>query len=108
MAALAGLITQARNAKGWSQKQLVEALPLSQTTVSRYENGTGRIPDDETISLIAQVLDRDPVDFLRVAGRLTGETFENAVMDQLAEVREQNERLEQMMHALLAKNAAPA
>lgn len=108
MAALAGLITQTRIAKGWSQKQLVEALPLSQTTVSRYENGVGRIPDDETIILIARVLDQDPVDFLRVAGRLTGETFENAVMDQLAKLHKQNERLEQMMRALLAKNAAPA
>ncbi len=108
MASLAGLIKQIRSAKGWKQHQLVEAVPIGQSTISRYEKGEGRIPDDETIIRIARALDADPVDLLRVAGRLTGETFENAVMDQLAELREQNERLEQMMHALLAQNAAPA
>jgi len=108
MAALAGLIKQTRSAKGWKQHQLVTAVPIGQSTISRYEKGEGRIPDDETIVRIAQALDADPVEFLRVAGRRTGETFENSVMDQLAEVREQNERLEQMMHALLAMNAAPA
>ena len=108
MAALAGLIKQTRSAKGWKQRQLVKAVPIGQSTISRYEKGEGRIPDDETIIRIARALDADPVEFLRVAGRLTGETFENAVMDQLAELREYMERIDQVTaatHALLAKIA---
>jgi transcriptional regulator with XRE-family HTH domain len=106
MAALAGLIKQSRSAKGWTQQQLVEAVPIGQSTISRYEKGEGRIPDDETIRLIAEALDADPVEFLRVAERLNGETFENVVMDQLAELRKYLKRVDATTQALLT--AGPA
>ncbi|MGO9791455.1 MAG: helix-turn-helix domain-containing protein [Solirubrobacteraceae bacterium] len=103
--ALAGLIRQGRRAKHWTQRDLAQAVPIGQTSISRYERANQGVPPDETIVQIARALDADPRDFLRAAGRLSGETFETAVLDELLALRrhlEQIDRANATTHAALA------
>jgi transcriptional regulator with XRE-family HTH domain len=104
MAALAGLITQRRHERGLTQGQLGKAIHASQSTIGRYTKAEGTVPDEDRIISIAKALDADPVEFLAAAGRLSGETFETSVIDQLANVRKDLKRLDQAMvanHGLL-------
>jgi transcriptional regulator with XRE-family HTH domain len=109
MAALAGLIRQHQHEHGFTQRQLGDAIPVSQSTIGRYLNAEGSVPDEDRIIAIANALEADPVEFLAAAGRLSDETFEAAVVDQLRAMRAQINRVEQTSaatHALLTKIAA--
>ena len=109
--ALAGLIRQGRRAKHWTQRDLAQAVPIGQTSISRYERANQGVPPDKTIVQIARALDADPRDFLRAAGRLSGETFETAVLDELLALRrhlEQIDRANATTHAALARRRQQA
>jgi transcriptional regulator with XRE-family HTH domain len=109
MAALAGLIRQRQHQKGLTQEELGKAISASSSTVSRYLTGQGPVPSEDRIIAIADALEADHVEFLAAAGRLGGETFEAAVVDQLRAMRAQIDRVEQTSaatHALLTKIAA--
>jgi len=109
MAALAGLMRQYQHENGLTQRQLAEAISVGSSTVGRYLNAEGSVPDEDLIVAIADALKADRVEFLAAAGRLSGETFEAAVMAELRAMRAQIERVEQTSaatHALLTKIAA--
>ena len=55
---LASTIRMAREARGWSQDQLGEAVGLTRSTIARLELGD-RSPSFETLVDIARVLDLD-------------------------------------------------
>lgn len=82
--ALGSLIRDGRRAKKLSQRQLAAELPMSQTQLSRIELGDQPPPSDEVLLRIAGVLELDPRELLRVAGRqAAGATFETVVLDRL-------------------------
>ena len=109
MAALAGLMRQHQHENGLTQRQLAEAISVGSSTVGRYLNAEGSVPDEDLIIAIADALKGDRVEFLAAAGRLSGETFEAAVVGQMKTMRAQIDRVEQTSaatHALLTKIAA--
>ena len=50
------ILKELRDKKGFTQKQLAEALYLSKTTISQYENGT-HTPSIETFIKLADIFD---------------------------------------------------
>lgn len=50
------ILKELREKKGFTQKQLAEALYLSKTTISQYENGT-HTPSIETFIKLADIFD---------------------------------------------------
>lgn len=85
--ALGSLIRDGRRAKKLSQRQLAAELPMSQTHLSRIELGDQPPPSDEVLLSIAEVLELDPRELLRAAGRqAAGTTFEAVVLDRLEQL----------------------
>lgn len=65
------LVKRYREARNMSQERLAELAKLSSGYISLIETGNrGKRPSRDTVIGIAQALDADVVEFLRVAGRL--------------------------------------
>lgn len=68
---------------------------MSPGNLSRIETGDYGPPSDEVIERLAEVLEADPLELLRVAGREAGsEAFEQRVLAELAAIRGGIERIE--------------
>jgi transcriptional regulator with XRE-family HTH domain len=68
---------------------------MSPGNLSRIETGDYGPPSDEVIERLADVLDADPLELLRMAGREAGSgPFEQRVLAELAAIRSGLERLE--------------
>jgi transcriptional regulator with XRE-family HTH domain len=109
MAALAGLMRQHQHEIGLTQRQLAESISVGSSTVGRYLNAEGSVPDEDMIIAIADALKGDRVEFLAAAGRLSGETLDAAVVAELRAMHARIERIEQTTaatHTLLTKIAA--
>lgn len=76
------LISQARKAKGLTQKQLAEQLNLSDRTISRWERGVG-FPDISLLEPLSDTLDIPVLDLLRGERRETETTPEEAAKETL-------------------------
>jgi transcriptional regulator with XRE-family HTH domain len=84
-----------RRAKKLKQRDVAERIPMSPGNLSRIETGDYGPPSDEVIERLAGVLDADPLELLRVAGRdASGSAFEQRVLSELAAIRSDLERLE--------------
>lgn len=71
-----------------TQRQVAEQLPMSPGNLSRLENGEHGPPSDEVILKLADVLDGDSEELLRLAGRDTGgASFERQVLSELRSLR---------------------
>jgi transcriptional regulator with XRE-family HTH domain len=80
--------TLRRNRK-LTQRQVAEQLPMSAGNLSRLENGVHGPPSDEVILKLAEVLDADADELLRLAGRDTGgASFEGQVLNELRSLRQ--------------------
>jgi transcriptional regulator with XRE-family HTH domain len=70
-------------------------IPMSPGNLSRIETGDYGPPSDEVIERLADVLDADRLELLRIAGRSAGSgAFEQRVLDELAAIRSGLDRLE--------------
>jgi transcriptional regulator with XRE-family HTH domain len=88
-------IRSLRRAAKLNQRELAERLPMSAGNLSRIETGDYGPPSDEVIGRLAEVLEADPLELLRVAGReASGKVFEQRVLAELAAIRSGLERLE--------------
>jgi transcriptional regulator with XRE-family HTH domain len=88
-------IRSIRRQRKLTQKDLAEQLPMSPGHLSRIETGDYGPPADEVIERLAEVLDTDPLELLRIAGRESGSgAFEAKVLAELAEIRNSLGRLE--------------
>lgn len=88
-------IRSLRRAKRLKQREVAEQLPMSPGNLSRLETGDYGPPSDEVIERLADVLDADRLELLRVAGREAGSgAFEQRVLTELAAIRNGLERLE--------------
>lgn len=65
---LGELIAEARKKKGYSQRKFAQISGLSNTTISRIENGDTQHPDIETLKVIATHLDIEEKKLLSMAG----------------------------------------
>jgi transcriptional regulator with XRE-family HTH domain len=100
---LGAIIREGRRRKKLSQRQLAAELPMSQANLSRVELGDHAPPSDGVLLRIAAVLEVDPRELLRAAGRqAAGATFEALVLDRfdklstdMNELREAVSRIEQ-------------
>lgn len=83
-----------RRAKKLTQRELAEQLPMSAANLSRIETGGYGPPSDEVIERLAEVLEADPLELLRIAGRQAGTgAFEQRVLSELAAIRSGLDRL---------------
>jgi transcriptional regulator with XRE-family HTH domain len=74
---------------------------MSAANLSRIETGDYGPPSDEVIERLATVLDTDPLELLRIAGRQAGTSaFEQRVLAELAAIRS---GLDQLSEALGTK-----
>jgi transcriptional regulator with XRE-family HTH domain len=94
-----------RRAKKLTQRQVAEGIPMSPGNLSRLENGEHGPPADEVITKFAAILDIDPAELFKLAGRdVGGASFEQEVLSQLhrlhREMRAGFERLDAAMAAL--------
>lgn len=88
-------IRSLRRAKKLTQREVAEQLPMSPGNLSRLETGDYGPPSDEVIERLAEVLDGDRLELLRVAGREAGgAAFEQRVLAELATIRSGIQRLE--------------
>jgi transcriptional regulator with XRE-family HTH domain len=88
-------IRSLRRQQKLKQREVAEQLPMSAGHLSRIETGDYGPPSDEVIERLAAVLEADPLELLRIAGREPGSgAFERKVLDELAAVRSSLERLE--------------
>lgn len=86
--AFGALVKKHRRARKWSQAQLAERIPMSQSNLSRIEAGDQGPPADEVIGPLAQALGIPAHELLRAAGRQpSGQSFEQTVLDQLDGIR---------------------
>ncbi|HYM46637.1 MAG TPA: helix-turn-helix transcriptional regulator [Solirubrobacteraceae bacterium] len=84
-----------RRAKKLKQREVAELLPMSPGHLSRIETGDYGPPSDEVIERLAEVLEADTLELLRIAGRETGsDAFQQRVLAELAEIRTDIARLE--------------
>lgn len=69
---------------------------MSAGHLSRIETGDYGPPSDEVIERIADVLEADQLELLRIAGREAAgsDAFERRVLEELAAIRSSLERLE--------------
>lgn len=73
---------------------------MSADNLSRTETGDYGPPADEVIERLAEVLEADPLELLRVAGwEASGDTFEARVLSELKAIRSGLERLEEAVSA---------
>ncbi|HEY4810787.1 MAG TPA: helix-turn-helix transcriptional regulator [Solirubrobacteraceae bacterium] len=88
-------IRSLRRAKKLKQKDVADQLPMSPGHLSRIEVGDYGPPSDEVIERLAEVLEADALELLRIAGREPGnQVFEQRVLAELAAIRTGLERLE--------------
>ncbi len=93
---LGSLIREGRRKRKLSQRELAAELPMSQTNLSRVELGDHAPPSDAVLLRIAEVLELDPRELLRAAGRqAAGATFEAIVLDRLDSLSTDLEELRQ-------------
>ena len=93
--AFGGRIRSLRRGKKLTQRELADRLPMSPGNLSRIETGDYGPPADEVIERLADALDADPLELLRVAGREAGTgAFEQRVLAELAAIRSGLGRLE--------------
>src|ERR1700683_2819905 len=93
--ACGGRIRSLRRGKKLTQRELADRLPMSPGNLSRIETGDYGPPADEVIERLADALDADPLELLRVAGREAGTgAFEQRVLAELAAIRSGLGRLE--------------
>jgi transcriptional regulator with XRE-family HTH domain len=84
-----------RRANKLKQSEVAERLPMSAGHLSRLETGDFGPPSDEVIERLAEVLEADPLELLRIAGREAGSgAFEQRVLAELASIRRGLDRLE--------------
>ena len=77
-----------RRERKLTQRQVAEQLPMSPGNLSRLENGEHGPPSDEVIRKLADVLDADADELLRLAGRdIGGASFERQVLSELRRLR---------------------
>lgn len=77
-----------RRSRKLTQRQVAEQLPMSPGNLSRLENGEHGPPSDEVIVKLADVLDADSDELLRLAGRdIGGASFERQVLRELQGLR---------------------
>jgi transcriptional regulator with XRE-family HTH domain len=88
-------IRSLRRAKKLKQREVAEQLPMSPGHLSRIETGDYGPPSDEVIERLAEVLDADRLDLMRIAGReASSGAFEQRVLSELAAIRSGMERIE--------------
>ncbi len=81
-------IRSLRRKRKLTQRQVAEQLPMSPGNLSRLENGEHGPPSDEVILKLADVLDADADELLRLAGRdVGGASFERQVLSELQGLR---------------------
>jgi transcriptional regulator with XRE-family HTH domain len=96
--AFGGHIRFLRRAKKLTQRDLAGAIPMSAGNLSRLETGEYGPPSDEVIERLADVLETDLMDLLRVAGREAGSSvFEQRVLAELAAIRNDLDRMERVL-----------
>lgn len=71
---LGQLVTKLRKEKGYSQRKFAQVSGLSNTTISRIENGETQHPDRDTITLLAAHLDCEEAELLKLIGFHSGKT----------------------------------
>lgn len=77
-------IRSLRRARKLKQKDVAERMPMSAGHLSRLETGDYGPPGDEVIERLAEVLEADLSELLRIAGRDIGSrTFEQQVLAEL-------------------------
>jgi transcriptional regulator with XRE-family HTH domain len=77
-----------RRAKKLTQRQVAEGIPMSPGNLSRLENGEHGPPADEVIAKLADILDIDPAELFKLAGRdVGGASFEQQVLSELHRLR---------------------
>ncbi|HYM55955.1 MAG TPA: helix-turn-helix transcriptional regulator [Solirubrobacteraceae bacterium] len=87
-----------RRAKKLKQREVAERIPMSPGNLSRIETGDYGPPSDEVIERLADVLDADRLELLRIAGREAGsQAFEQRVLTELSAIRSGLERLESVI-----------
>lgn len=71
---LGELIRSLRKARGLTQAQLAEAIGVDESYISKIEKGKlSYTPSEETLRLLAQVLDADPLELLHLAEKTPDE-----------------------------------
>ena len=81
-------VRSGRRAQKLTQRQVAEGIPMSPGNLSRLENGEHGPPPDEVIAKLAQLLDLDPIELFRLAGRdVGGSSFEAQVLAELQQLR---------------------
>jgi len=84
-----------RRAKALKQREVAEQIPMSPGNLSRIETGDYGPPSDEVIERLADVLEADQMELLRIAGRdAGGRAFEQRVLAELSAIRSGLEQLE--------------
>ncbi|HTT93426.1 MAG TPA: helix-turn-helix transcriptional regulator [Solirubrobacterales bacterium] len=77
-----------RRSRKFTQRQVAAQLPMSAGNLSRLENGEHGPPSDEVIIKLAELLDADSAELLRLAGRdIGGASFERQVLSELRNLR---------------------
>jgi transcriptional regulator with XRE-family HTH domain len=77
-----------RRTKKLTQREVAQRLPMSSGNLSRLENGEHGPPADEVIAKLAAVLEADPSELFRLAGRdVGGASFERQVLSELQGLR---------------------
>lgn len=89
-----------RRERKLKQREVAEQVPMSAGHLSRLETGDYGPPSDEVIERLAEVLEADPLELLRIAGRdIGGRDFEDQVLAELRALRASMERLEKAVGA---------
>jgi transcriptional regulator with XRE-family HTH domain len=77
-----------RRKRKLTQRQVAEQLPMSPGNLSRLENGEHGPPSDEVIAKLADILEADADELMRLAGRdIGGASFERQVLRELQALR---------------------
>lgn len=88
-------IRSLRRLQKLKQRDVAAQLPMSAGHLSRLETGEYGPPSDEVIERLAKVLEADPFELLRIAGRDVGSrSFEEQVLAELRIIRSGIDRLE--------------
>jgi len=88
-------IRSLRRQQKLKQRDVAERVPMSPGHLSRLETGDYGPPSDEVIERLAEALDADPLELLRIAGRQVGSgSFEERVLAELRLIRSGLDRLE--------------
>jgi transcriptional regulator with XRE-family HTH domain len=96
---LGNRVRELRRAQGLTQQQLADRVFMSAANLSRIETGDQGPPQDETIKGLAEALDVDEAELLRLAGlAIDVPSFEETVLAEIralrTELRQGIERIE--------------